>query len=79
MQKDLMSQSFEDKQMARQIDQWKSYQDCFMRFFCFSVVFLTNALLDRLKKWHSEAGSIPSNMMTDACHVVWQKTCYLDY
>ena len=66
MQKDLMSQSFEDKQMARQTDQWKSCQDCFMRFFCFSV-FLTNALLDRLKKWHREVGSILSNIMTDAC------------
>ena len=39
MQKDVMSQTFEDKQFARQIDEWKSCQDCFMRFVCFSVFF----------------------------------------
>ena len=42
MQKELMSQFFEEKQMARQTEmeiRWKSYQDCLLRFFCFSAFY----------------------------------------
>ena len=75
MQKDLMSQSLKTSRLEDRLTNGSLVSTASWGF----SVFLTNVPLDRLKKWHREVGSVPSIIMTDACHVVCQKTCYLDY